>query len=117
MAHFSIFFCKQKEHRDSRAPLADLKSALEKYIGKLGTAIVDSSIQFAVNFMFQTTIISDGSERSADSSHGMKFFPTAPAIDSETGHQVLCQDENICPESTESSIYIYDTYMDSENTI
>ena len=69
LAPFSIFFCKLKEHRDSRPPLAYLKSALEKYIGKLGTAIIDSSIQFAVNFMLQTTIISDGSERSADSSN------------------------------------------------
>ena len=27
------------------------------YIGKLGTTIVDSSIQFAVNFMFQSLIV------------------------------------------------------------
>ena len=72
--------------------LVDLKITLEKYIGKLGTAIVDSSIQFAVNFMFQTNIISDGFERSADSSHKMKIFPPAPAIASETGYQVLCED-------------------------
>ena len=42
-----------------------MKNALDKYIGKLGTTIVDSSIQFAVNFMYQTSIINDGSERSA----------------------------------------------------
>ena len=46
---------------DSRAPLADLKRELEKYIGKLGTAIVDSSIQFAVNFMLQSPMIIDNS--------------------------------------------------------
>ena len=74
MAPFSIFFCKRKEHGDSRAPLNDLENALEKYIGKLGTTIVDSSIQFAVNFMYQTNIITDGSEKSTDSSHGMKIF-------------------------------------------
>ena len=102
LAPFSIFFCNQKEHRDSRAPLADLKRELEKYNGKLGTAIVDSSIHFAVNFMFQSTIISVNSGKSAESSHVMKIFPPAPAIDSETGHQVLCQDEDICPQSTES---------------
>ena len=49
---FSIFFCKQKQHRDSRALLGDQKKELEKYIGKLGTTIVDSKIQFAENFMF-----------------------------------------------------------------
>ena len=36
----------------------------------------------------------------------MKIFPPAPTIDSETEHQVLCEDEDICPESTESSIYL-----------
>ena len=80
--------CKRKEHRDSRAPLADLKRELEKYIGKLGTAIVDSSIQFAVNFMFQSLIISDSSSSSQESSHGLKVFPPAPSRDSETGLQV-----------------------------
>ena len=86
--------------------MSDLKNALEKYIGKLGTTIAYLSIQFAVNFMYQTSIINDGSERSADSSHGMRIFPPAPAIDSETGHQVLCEDEDICPVSSESSIYL-----------
>ena len=40
------------------------------------------------------------------SSHGMKIFPLAPAIDSKTGHQVLCEEEDICSESSESSIYL-----------
>ena len=67
---------------------------------------MDLSIQFAVNFMFQANIISDGSERSAESSHGIQIFPPAPATDLETGHRVLCEDEDICPDSTESSIYL-----------
>ena len=86
LASFSIFFFKLKEHGDSRGPLSDLKNALEKYTGKLGATIVDSSIQVAVNFMYQTNIITDGSEKSTDSNHGMKIFPPAPANDSETGH-------------------------------
>ena len=67
---------------------------------------MDSSIQFAVNFMFHTPVINDNSGSSAESSPGMKIFPPAPAIDSERGLRVLCQDEDICPESTESSIYL-----------
>ena len=50
LAPFSIFFCKNKLHSSSRAPLPDLKTKLEKYIGKLGTTIVDSKICFSVNF-------------------------------------------------------------------
>ena len=103
-ATFSIFFCKHKEHGDSRAPLADLKTELEKYIGKLRTAIVDSSIQFTVNFMFQSLI--NNSASSLKSSHGFEVFPPAPSIDSETGLQVQCEDANISPESMESSIYL-----------
>ena len=61
LAPSSIFFCKQKEHGDSRAPLSDLENALEKYIGKLGATIVDSNIQVAVNFMYQNNIITDSS--------------------------------------------------------
>ena len=51
LAPFSIFFCKGKEHGDPRAPVNELKSALEKYIWKLGTGIAESNIVFAVNFM------------------------------------------------------------------
>ena len=42
--------------------MAELKKELEKYIGKLGTTIVDSKIQAAVNFMFQTTDTKESSE-------------------------------------------------------
>ena len=53
LAPFSIFFCKQKQHGDSRVQLTDLWKKLEKYIGKLGSTVVDSKIQFSVNFMFR----------------------------------------------------------------
>ena len=53
LAPFSIFFCKQKQHVESRAQLTDLQKELEKYIGKLGSTVVDSKIQFSVNFMFR----------------------------------------------------------------
>ena len=53
LAPFSIFFCKQKQHRDPRAQLTDLWKELEKYIGKLGSTVVDSKIQFSVNSMFR----------------------------------------------------------------
>ena len=51
MAPFSVLFCTKKAHGDARAPLNVLKAALEKYIGKLKTNIIDSSIRFSVNFM------------------------------------------------------------------
>ena len=56
--------------------------------------------------MFQTLVTKDNSGSSQDSNHGIQIFTPAPTIDSETGLQVLCQDEDICPKSTESSIYL-----------
>ena len=55
LALFSIFFRKQKQHGDSRAHFTDLWNELEKYIRKLGSTVVDSKIQFSVNFMFRKT--------------------------------------------------------------
>ena len=90
LAPFSIFFCKRKEQGDIRAPSAALKRELEKHIGKLGTAIVDSSIQFAVNFMFQSPIIINSLASSLESIHRLKVFPPVPSIYSETGLWVQC---------------------------
>ena len=53
MAPVSIFYCKRREHGQTRAPISEIKASLEKYLGKLGTAIVDTSILYAVNFMYQ----------------------------------------------------------------
>ena len=52
------FFCKPKEHADTRASPSEIKDALEGYIGKLANGIVAANILFAVNFMFKanTTI-------------------------------------------------------------
>ena len=105
MAPFSVFFCRKKNHGDSRAPLNVLKAALEKYIGKLETSIGDSSIQFSINFMQEKVSIME-SDISTGSAHGTKVFPQAPIIDSETGYRVICEDEDICTESAENSIYL-----------
>ena len=36
----------------------------------------------------------------------MKIFPQAPVIGSETGYRVICKNEDICPKSSESLIYL-----------
>ena len=106
LALFSIFFCKQKEHGEWKA--SEIKSALEKYIGKLANAIVEANILFAVNFMFKGNAI-EYLGNLEESGHRVKTFPQAPVIDSETGHRVLCEEGDICPESSESAIYLMQT--------
>ena len=51
LASLNVFFCPKRSHGDARAPLNELRSALEKYIGKLETSIVDSGINLLVSFM------------------------------------------------------------------
>ena len=45
-------------------------------------------------------------ENSEGSGHGVKICHQAPVIDSEIGHRVLCEDKDLCPESSESSVYL-----------
>ncbi len=51
LAPFSILFCRNKKHAGLRADFKDIKRDLEKYMGKLGTAVADASIKFSVNYM------------------------------------------------------------------
>lgn len=53
LALFNILFCRNKEHSKLRAAFKDMKKDLEKYIGKLGTTVIDSSIKFAANYTYQ----------------------------------------------------------------
>ena len=108
LAPFSIFFCKQKLHGDSRAQLTALQKELEKYIGKLGSTTVDSKIQFSVNFMFRNNkrnkkkIVANRRNSSLDAS----TLPPAPTFDSKTGEKIPDENLEIHPESSEHSIYL-----------
>ena len=102
------FFCKRKEHGDSRASPIEIKDALETYMCRLAYGIVEANILAAVNSMFNANSTIEERRNLDDSGHAVKLFPQAPVIDSETGYRVmlLCENEDICPESSESSIYL-----------
>ena len=84
LAPLSVLFCAKKAHGDARAPLNILNSALEKYIGKLETSIIDSSIRLLVSFMQEKPSVTEA-DTSTGSAHGSKVFPQAQIIDSGTG--------------------------------
>ena len=94
LATLNVLFCPKRSHGDARAPLNELRSALEKYIGKLETSIVDSGINLSVSFMQERPSVIEA-DISAGSAHGSKVFPHAPVIYSETGYRVECEDEDI----------------------
>ena len=105
LAPFSIFYCNQKQHGDSRAQLTDLQKELEKYIGKLGSTVVDSKIQFSVNFKFRR-VKKKKTANKKDSGLDEKSLPPAPTFDSETREKISGENLKIHPESSEHSIYL-----------
>ena len=103
LAPFSIFYCKRREHGQTRAPISDIKASLEKYLGKLGTTIVDTSIIYAVNFMHQIRSLEPITANAVGRVHEINLEIPAPTIDSETGKRVKCNKNQIIPESKEHS--------------
>ena len=102
MTPFSIFFCRNKSHSSAQAPLSDLRVELEKYIGKLGTAVVDAKIRFSVNF-FRKNRRSRGRRNRVSNPRTLDIAPT---FNSQTGDQLVIQPEAVDLEITESSSYI-----------
>ena len=87
---FSIFFCKQKQHGDSRAELSVLRKELKKYIEMLGSTVVDSKIQFSVNYMFQKIKKIQKTKNTKSTQDKVSLLP-ATTFDSETG-EILKED-------------------------
>ena len=90
LAPFS-FFCKWKEHGESRASPSEIKDALESYIGRLEKRIVEANILVAVNFMFKANSTIEERRNLEEYGHAVKMFPQTPVIDSETGYRVMCE--------------------------
>ena len=49
---FSILMCRKQEHGKDRPKPAEARKFLEKYLGKIKTAIADNSLSYAVNFSY-----------------------------------------------------------------
>ena len=109
LAPFNILFCRNKEHAKLRAAFKDMKKDLEKYIGKLGTTVVDSSVKFAANYTYQAFSLNPTSANALGwIQENFKEKP-APSIDSETGENVSVREQDIVPEIAEHSCYLMQT--------
>ena len=86
-----------------------MKKDLEKYIGKLGTTVVDSSIKFSANYTYQAFSLSPGGVNVLGwAQEDFKDKP-APSINSETGETVEVQSKLIITEVLEHSCYLMQT--------
>ncbi len=108
LAPLSILFCRKREHANLRAPFSDMKRDLEKYLGKLGTTVVDSSIKFAANYTYQVFSMDPGANALGWVQEDFIGKP-APSIDSETGENIQVPSELIVPEILEHSCYLMQT--------
>ena len=109
LASFSILFCRNKEHAQLRAPFPEMKKDLEKYIGKLGTTVVDLSIKYSANYTYQAFSLSPGDVNVLGWVHEDFKDNPAPSINSETGKIIEVMTESIIPEVSEHSCYLMQT--------
>ena len=68
--------CRKQEHGKDRPKPAEVRKLLEKYLGKINTAIADDKLSYAVNFNYQVFSVSDLSVPASIST---------PTLDSELG--------------------------------
>ena len=96
-ASFSILMCRKQEHGKDRPKPAEARKFLEKYLGKINTAIADNNLSYAVNFNYQVFSVSDililASTRT-------------PTFDSELGIKVDTATIRVIPEVPEHSFYL-----------
>ena len=86
-----------------------MKKDLEKYIGKLGTIVVDSSIKFPANYTCQVFLLNPGGTNALGWVQEDFRDKPAPSIDSETGEVIKIPPEAIIPEVLEHSCYLMQT--------
>jgi len=75
-----VLFCKRKKHAELRAPFPEMKKDLEQYLSKLVTMIVNSSIRFAANYMYQAFSMGPGANALGWDQEKFQDTP-APSID------------------------------------
>ena len=117
LAPFNILFCRNKEHSTTRAAFNILKKDMEKYIGKFGTTIVDSSIKFSVNYMYQIHSLAPGSANAVGWGQNLKHLEPAPVIDTETGSRIRASGVTVVPEIQEHSSYLMQTIRIGEAVV
>ena len=96
-ASFSILMCRKQEHGKDRPKPAEARKFLEKYLGKINTAIADNNLSYAVNFNYQVFSVSD---------IPIPTSTSTPTFDSELGIEVDTATVTVIPEVPEHSFYL-----------
>ena len=90
-----------------RAPFSEMKKDLEKYIGKLGTTVLNSSIKYSANYTYQVFSLSPGDGNILGwVQEDFKNNP-APSIGDRKVNGSI--EESVIPEVLEQSCYLMQT--------
>ena len=107
-APFNILMCRKPRHAETRAPVSEIRTQFEKYVGKLDHAIDERSLKYSVNFMFQVHSVAPGPKRrTRDHGNRTSKVKVSPCINSYTGLKV--KTEKIIPESSDNAFYLMQT--------
>ena len=89
--------CRKQEHGKDQPKPAEVRKVLEKYLGKINTAIPDNKLSYAVNFNYQVFSVSD---------LPIPASISTPTFDSELGVKIDTATVTIIPEVPEHSFYL-----------
>ena len=106
LALFSIFFCKQKEHGEFYSSVGWGEEGTGEVYWKTGNHNCGFKYPICCKFYVPYLRYKRKFREFSGIELWNKTFPPAPTIDSKTGLLVLCQEENVFSESSESSIYL-----------
>ena len=89
--------CRKQEHGKDRPKPVEARKFLEKYLGKINTAIADNNLSYAINFNYQVFCVSD---------IPIPASTHTPTFDSKLGIKVDTATITVIPEVPEHSFYL-----------
>ena len=96
-ASFSILMRRKSEHGQDGPKPAKARQSLEKYVGKINTAIANTNLSFAVNFNYQIFSVCNSPIPPSIST---------PTFDSELGIEIDTATITVIPEILEHLFYL-----------
>ena len=107
-ASFSILMCRKPEHGQDIPKPADARKFFKKYLGKLNTSKINTSISFTVNFNYQVYSLAPCTTLGGCACCEKPNPPSSstPSFDSELGVEVDTARVTVILEIPEHSFYL-----------
>ena len=100
-APLNILYCRKADHKELRAPIAEIKRAWEKYLGKFECRTPEPNIKITLGITYQSHNVVKKQKPGS--------VLNAPCIDSSSGAKVAPCIGKIIPEKDDDSFYMMQT--------